>query len=201
MKDRTGSLVFRLWLVCFHSNAGNSMRTLSILSVLVVSTSAFAAGKGKPLPANADLKPVMVHEQPWLGDLATALEQAAKEKKPVFIDFTGVTCLNCKINEKNVFPKPEVKDLFAKYVRVQLYTDTVPEEFYKKAPEEAVREKHAAANLEFQKKTFSTEQLPYYVVVKPDSEGGFVIVGTYDEGKINNVPAFVEFLKKPLGEK
>ena len=94
-----------------------------------------------------------------------------------------------------------MKDLFARYVRVQLYTDTVPEEFYKKAPEEAVREKHAAANLEFQKKTFSTEQLPYYVVVKPDGEGGFVIVGTYDEGKINKLPAFVEFLKKPLSEK
>ena len=177
------------------------MRLLSILTVLLASSSAFAVGKGKPLPANADLKPITVHEQPWLGDLATALEQAAKEKKPVFIDFTGVTCLNCKINEKNIFPKPEVKELFAKFVRVQLYTDTVPEELYKKVPEESVREKHAAANMEFQKKTFNVEQLPYYVIVKPDSEGGFVIVGTYDEGKINKLPAFVEFLKKPLGDK
>lgn len=160
-----------------------------------------AAGKGKPLPANADLKPVMVHEQAWLGDLATALEQAAKEKKPVFIDFTGVTCLNCKINEKNIFPKPEVKELLARYVRVQLYTDTVPEDFYKKAPNEENREKHATVNQEFQKKVFGAEQLPYYVVVKPDGEGGFTIIGTYDEGKINKLPAFVEFLKKPLSEK
>src|SRR5258707_4959070 len=110
--------------------------------IALFARSAFGVGKGKPLPANADLKPVTIHEQAWLGDLATALQQAAKEKKPVFIDFTGVTCLNCKINEKNVFPKPEVKELFAKFVRVQLYTDTVPEEFYKKAPEEAEREKH-----------------------------------------------------------
>jgi thioredoxin-related protein len=159
---------------------------------------AFPAGKGKPLPASGDLKPVMIHEQSWLGDLATALEQAGKEKKPVFIDFTGVTCVNCKINEKSIFPKPEVKDLFAKYVRVQLYTDTVPEEFYKKAPDEATREKHAAANQEFQKKTFNAEQLPFYVVVKPDGEGGFVVVGTYGEGRINKLSAFVEFLKKPL---
>jgi thiol:disulfide interchange protein DsbD len=173
----------------------------ALFVVAFFSPAAFAVGKGKLLAANADLKPVIVHEQAWLGDLATAIEQAAKEKKPVFIDFTGVTCLNCKINEKNIFPKPEVKELFAKYVRVQLYTDTVPEEFYTKAPAEEVREKHAASNQDFQKKIFSAEQLPYYVIVKPDGEGGFVIVGTYDEGKINKLAAFVEFLKKSLGEK
>jgi thioredoxin-related protein len=173
----------------------------TLIAFVCLTPALFAVGKGKPLPANGDLKPVTVHEQAWLGDLATALEQAVKEKKPVFIDFTGVTCLNCKINEKNIFPKPEVKELFAKYVRVQLYTDTVPEEFYKKAPAEEEREKHAAVNMEFQKKTFNVEQLPYYVIVKPDGDGGFVIVGTYDEGKINKLPAFVEFLKKPLSEK
>lgn len=178
------------------------MRSFFTLIAFVCLTShSIGAGKGKPLPANGELKPVTIHEQTWFGDLATALEQATKEKKPVFIDFTGVTCVNCKINEKNVFPKPEVKDLFAKYVRVQIYTDTVPEEFYKKAPEEADREKHAETNLKFMKSIFGTEQLPYYAIVKPDNEGGFTIVGAYDEGKINKLPAFVEFLKKPLGEK
>lgn len=154
--------------------------------------------KGKPLPANANLKPITVDEMTWIGDLSVALEQAAKDKKLVFIDFTGVTCTNCKINEKNVFSKTEVKDLFKQFVRVQLYADTVPEAYYAKVPDEAQREKDAEANQGFQKKTFNTEQLPLYVIVKPAEGGSFEVVGVYDEGRINKVDQFLEFLKKPL---
>ena len=55
---------------------------------------------------------------------------ALAEKKLVFVDFTGETCTNCKLNEKNVFPKPEVKDLLKKYTLVQLFTDKVPNKYY-----------------------------------------------------------------------
>src|SRR5256885_3449540 len=45
---------------------------------------------------------------PWRHTLRQGLDEALKDKKLVFVDFTGVTCLNCKINEKTVFTKPSV---------------------------------------------------------------------------------------------
>ena len=49
-----------------------------------------------------------------------------KENKPIFIDFTGVNCTNCRANEDRIFPRKEVRDELAKFVCVQLYTDSVP---------------------------------------------------------------------------
>ena len=60
---------------------------------------------------------------PWLSDYDAALAQAKAEGKPLLIDFTGYTCTNCRLNEKNVFPRQNVQAELAKYVRVQLYTD------------------------------------------------------------------------------
>jgi thiol:disulfide interchange protein DsbD len=159
-----------------------------------------AADKHKAPAKNAELKAVTVNELTWSGDLAAALEEAAKEKKLVFIDFTGVSCANCKINETTVFNKPEVRDLFKQYVRVQLYTDEIPKESYKNAPADAKRETDAEANLKFQKAIFDTEQLPLYVVVKPVEGGQFEVVARYDEGRINKLDKFLEFLKKPLAK-
>lgn len=170
---------------------------LTVFPLIAAALVGTAADKHQPPAKNAEILSITVDDLSWIGDLATGLELAAKEKKLVFIDFTGETCVNCKINEKNVFPKPEVKDLFKQFVRVQLYADTVPEKFYKQAPDEAKREEHAEVNQKFLKSVFKTEQLPLYVIVKP-VDGGFEVVGTYDEGKITKLDAFVEFLKKPL---
>jgi len=60
---------------------------------------------------------------PWLSDYKAALAQAKAEGKPLLIDFTGVTCTNCRLNEKNIFPRASVQSALAGYVRVQLYTD------------------------------------------------------------------------------
>lgn len=172
-------------------------QAIVLLSFLILSNSLLAADKHQPPAKNSTIQSITVDELTWIGDLATGLELAAKEKKLVFIDFTGETCVNCKINEKNVFPKPDVKDLFKQYVRVQLYADTVPEKYYKQAPDEAKREEHAEVNQKFLKSVFKTEQLPLYVIVKP-VDGGFEVVSTYDEGKITKLDAFIDFLKKPL---
>src|SRR5262249_35257296 len=140
----------------------------------------------------------------WGGDLKIALDDAriaagrAPDRQLVFIDFTGVTCKNCRINENDVFTKDEIKQLFKKYRLVQLYTDTVPPEYYPKPPTLDRREADAAANLWFQRKAFGTEQLPLYVILEPQTNGKIDVVGRYDEGKINNVEAFTEFLRKPL---
>lgn len=145
-------------------------------------------------------------ELPWSTDLKGAIDRIQREKrtqgtadKPlVFVDFTGVTCTNCKLNEKDVFPRPAVRDLMKKYTLVSLYTDEVPAAFYAGAVERLTRKGEAAANLGFQKSLFGTEQLPLYVVLDPQVSGAVRVVGVYDEGKINDVPRFAEFLAGPL---
>jgi thiol:disulfide interchange protein DsbD len=143
-------------------------------------------------------------ELPWTGDLAKALDTARTRGGYVFIDFTGETCTNCKLNERSVFIRPEVKELFKKYQLVQLYTDKVPERHYPAAVRSrfvgtARQTTDAEINRDFQNRVFGSIQLPLYVILKPESGDRVRIVDVYDEGKISNVAAFVEFLKKPVG--
>jgi thiol:disulfide interchange protein DsbD len=140
----------------------------------------------------------------WTADLQRAVAQARDERaktgqpRYVFVDFTGVTCTNCKYNERTVFTRPEVRKLFEPYRLVQMYTDQVPAEFYARKPSDQQREAEAAANLAFQKRKFGTEQLPLYVILEPLPDGKIAVVDVYSEGKINKVDQFVDFLKKPL---
>jgi len=125
----------------------------------------------------------------WIGNLNKGLAEAEKNRRLVFIDFTGQTCTNCKLNEKNVFSKRDVKELFTKYVLVQLYTDAVPPHYLPTTT--------ADENRKLQREVFKDIQLPLYAIVRPLSDGKFEVVGKYDEGLINDVEAFKDFLKKP----
>ena len=146
-------------------------------------------------------------ELPWSTDLKGAIDRiqadkrtrgAAAEKGLVFVDFTGVTCTNCKLNEKDVFPRPAVRELLKKYTLVSLYTDEVPAAYYPTPATRNQRREDAAANLGFQRALFGTEQLPLYVVLDPQVSGAVKVVAVYDEGKINDVPRFTEFLAAPV---
>ncbi|MCE9533723.1 MAG: thioredoxin family protein [Planctomycetes bacterium] len=160
-----------------------------------------AADKHQAPVGHSGYKTLTIEELSWTPNLTAALVEATKDKKLVFIDFTGESCVNCKVNEKKVFTKPEVKDLFKQYVRVQLFTDIIPEDYYQKAPKEESREKDAETNAKFQKKILDSNALPMYVIVKPVDGGMFEIVGKYDEGRISKIDQFLEFLKTPLGAK
>jgi thiol:disulfide interchange protein DsbD len=141
---------------------------------------------------------------PWVGNLAKGIETAKKQGQLVFVDFTGVTCTNCRLNERNVFSRAAVKDLLKHYALVSLYTDKVPERLY--PPEvqadfgsDTTRQREdAAANLQFQRQQFNTEQLPLYVILEPQADGGFREVARYDEGRIIDQAAFIRFLQRPL---
>ncbi len=57
-------------------------------------------------------------------DLKEGLCYAKSQGKPVFIDFTGYACVNCRKMEDNVWSKPEVyRYLSEKYVVISLYVD------------------------------------------------------------------------------
>ena len=79
------------------------MRTLSAILALFATILGFAA------------------EPVWLTDLDAAKAQAAKENKPMLVDFTGSDwCPPCKALHKNVFESAEFAAVASRYVLVEL---------------------------------------------------------------------------------
>jgi thiol:disulfide interchange protein len=146
-------------------------------------------------------------EHPHTGNLAGAIAEARAQRQTsgqpqrIFVDFTGVTCTNCAINERDVFPKPDIHKLLESYKIVKLYTDTVPKHYYDAAVQAQLssqrQEADADVNLKFQRQVFGTEQLPLYVILEPQLDDTVTVLGVYDEGRINNEAAFAEFLREP----
>ncbi len=99
-----------------------------------------------------------------------------------------------------MFSKPEVQKWMKPYLVVQLYTDTVPAEFYAPGtPHDPARREADAKeiNVPFMQDAFGTLQLPLYVIIEPRTDGRIDVVGTYAEGRIMDEAGFIEFLKNP----
>ena len=57
-------------------------------------------------------------------DLAEAMKAAEEQGKPVFIDFTGWACVNCRKMEDTVWPDETVRAILSeKYIMCSLYVD------------------------------------------------------------------------------
>lgn len=133
----------------------------------------------------------------WPTDLKDAIERAKASGKPVFVDFTGKTCTNCRYNESNVFSRPEFRSLFDQFELVQLYTDEVPSRAYASDPGHSFRIKEAQANGDFQIEILKDNTLPTYLVLIPQLDGK-VKLYKYHEGKINEPDKFAAFLNAGL---
>jgi thiol:disulfide interchange protein DsbD len=131
-------------------------------------------------------------------DRSRARAAAGAAPRPVFVDFTGVTCTNCEYNESQVFTRPEVRKLLDQFDTVRLYTDVVPDEYFAVPPDRAARKREARANQDFEADTFGTVTLPTYVVLLPTTDGKVRVLGKYDLGKINDPAAFARFLSQTL---
>ena len=59
----------------------------------------------------------------WIESYDDGLAKAKAEKKPMFLNFTGVTCTNCRWMEQNMFPLPDVKKELDRFVLGELFTD------------------------------------------------------------------------------
>ncbi|MFQ6615462.1 MAG: cytochrome c biogenesis protein CcdA [Fidelibacterota bacterium] len=118
-------------------------------------------------------------EQEWHSDYEAALSVAGERGKPVFIDFTGYTCTNCRWMESNIFSRPEVQALFEKFVLVRLYTDGMQPEH--------------KANLKFEQERFGTIALPLYAIMSQDDQ----ILGTFP-GLTRDADEFIGFLNRGL---
>lgn len=133
-------------------------------------------------------------------DYEQGMRCAKAQNKPVFIDFTGHGCVNCREMEANVWADPEVlKRLRNDFVIIALYVDdktTLPEkDWITSSYDGKVKKTIGRKYADFQVSRFSVNAQPYYVLL--DHEGELLVKPkAYDL----NVNRFVEFLDIGLAE-
>ncbi len=136
-------------------------------------------------------------------DLEEAKAYAKKVNKPIFIDFTGKTCANCREMENRVWTDPQVRKLLTeKYVMVALYADVntieLPEEEWVINSKGKTIKRLGEKNLNYQKERYQMNAQPYYVLIDENenilSKNGKGL--SYDK----DIQKFVDFLEEGLSE-
>jgi len=93
-------------------------------------------------------------ESQWSDNYEESLEKAVADNVPVFVDFTGYTCTNCRAMEATVFPLENIQEKFSQMEQVKLYTDGGSK---------------AEENQQLQFDITGTLALPTYVIIDPHS--------------------------------
>ncbi len=125
------------------------------------------------------------------------LECAQENDKPIFLDFTGHSCSNCKQMENQVWSDPQVLHrLKEEYVVISLYTDDktrLPENEWITDPQGKVLKTIGQQNVQFEMERFGTFATPWYVLMGPDGE-----LLNVPRGKELNIESFLGFLDEGL---
>lgn len=133
-------------------------------------------------------------------DYDQALEYAKTVNKPVLLDFTGWSCVNCRKMEESVWPDPRVlKRLNEDYVLVSLYVDDrtslIPDEQYVSSFSGKRINTVGRKWSDLQQSRFGVNAQPYYVIL--DTEGNQLIPAQAYNEDIDN---YVDFLDRGLEE-
>lgn len=103
-------------------------------------------------------------------DYKEALAASKATGKPIFVDFTGHACVNCRKMEEYVWAKPEVlKRLQNDFIIVSLYADErkeLPEnEWYTSTRDNKVKKTIGEQNQDLQISKYNFSAQPQYVVI------------------------------------
>ncbi|NOX85326.1 MAG: DUF255 domain-containing protein [Chlorobi bacterium] len=131
-------------------------------------------------------------------DYEQAVACAKEQDKPIFIDFTGHGCVNCREMEANVWSDPKVlKILRDDYIILALYVDDktkLPEEEWIKSTYDGRMKKTIGKKYaDFQIVKFGVNAQPFYVLLGHDGE-----VLAQPRAYDLDVDAFVDFLRTGL---
>ena len=140
---------------------------------------------------NLNTKVVEAHYTDYEQGMAAARQQG----KPVFVDFTGFGCVNCRKMEAAVWTDPRVADRLTKdYILISLFVDdkTPLAEPYEVTDEQGNKKQLRTVGAKWsylQSHKFGANAQPFYVLL--DNEG-HPLCGSraYNE----DVPAFLDFL-------
>ena len=105
-------------------------------------------------------------------DLDEAKEYARKIGKPIFVDFTGKTCANCRNMEQHVWTNSDVKEILTSdFVMVSLFCDAnidLPEDEWVTDKNGKTYKTLGTKNFHYQQVTYNTNTQPYYVIIDAD---------------------------------
>ena len=129
-------------------------------------------------------------------DYEEGMECAKKLNKPVFLDFNGHSCSNCKEMEAKVWSDPQVLErLRQDFVIIALYVDDrtkLPEdEWVTSTFDGKIKKTMGQRNADFQISRFNTNTQPYYIITDTD---GNELAGPY--GLNLDIEEFIDFLDR-----
>lgn len=124
------------------------------------------------------------------------MEYARAVDKPVFLDFTGHGCVNCREMEANVWSDPAVLQILKRdYVIIALYVDDkkeLPEDQWVTDSKGKVRKSIGKINASWQIERFGVNAQPYYVLLDPTTDEMLTAPRAYSL----DVAGFVQFLEQ-----
>ncbi len=131
-------------------------------------------------------------------DYDTGMAYAKKVNKPIMLDFTGITCVNCRKMEEQVWVEDEIYALLDNHVvLISLYVDDRT-----KLPKDQQYESELTENtiktighkwLEFQQTRYNTNAQPLYVIQNLEGEDISTAVGYTPD-----VKEYYEWLKEGI---
>lgn len=138
------------------------------------------------------------YDIPAFFDYEEARAYAIGTGKPLFVDFTGHGCVNCREMESRVWSDPRVlKMLREDYVVCALYADdkkqALPEDWVTTVSGKTLKT-IGKINSHFAMDRFNVNAQPYYAILDPVTEAHKVPSRGYDL----DVEAYVRFLRKGL---
>ncbi len=104
-----------------------------------------------------------------------ALDQARRDGKLVFVNFTGYACANCHWMEANMFTRPEIAGALKNFVLVELYTDGT--------------DQASDDNQKLELAKFNTIATPFYAIIDPNES----VLATYP-GRTTDPKEYLAFL-------
>jgi len=140
------------------------------------------------------------HNLSCFHDYNVGLEQAKKLNKPVLLDFTGWSCVNCRKMEDKVWVDPRVLKLLREdYILISLYVDdkTKLKESEMYVSETTGKKIKTIGNKwsDFQTTKYKTNSQPYYVLMNHNEENLIEPIG-YEP----DIDIYLEYLEKGLEE-
>tara|TARA_R110002051_G_scaffold200372_1_gene267275 strand:- start:964 stop:2457 length:1494 start_codon:yes stop_codon:yes gene_type:complete len=133
-------------------------------------------------------------------DLEQAKQCAKAQNKPIFIDFTGHGCVNCREMEARVWSDPRVLEILKKeYVIVALYVDEktkLPkEDWYVSVYDGKTKKTIGKQNADYQITKFTTNSQPLYALMDAQET-----ILTQSKSYDLEVIIFINFLKSGIQE-
>ncbi len=137
------------------------------------------------------------HNLTCFKDYEEGMKYAKLQGKPIMLDFTGWSCVNCRKMEDNVWSQPEVlKRLSEKYVIISLYVDDkkplpADQQYVSESGKKIVTTGNKWSDM--QRTQYKTNSQPYYVLL--DNDGKIL---ANPRGYTPDVDTYVKFLDEGL---